>query len=160
MFNLLKVNLLYVKIGVAAVLGSLVFYSGSVYGSYKTSKAEIKKCESKQQELVKEFKEYKIQSNVTILELQKNADKWRVALYEAKANAIKSAKEQEKQNSDIRAVTNALTRRIENPITIIKETKNGCTLNDVIINTDASDGLRNCFSQGDPSKCVTSNSNN
>lgn len=151
------INYLYMSL---AALGAItMFWFGMMYGENITTRKERKVCTLEKAATVAEFEAYRLQTNKNIEVLKKNADDWKNALTDAQIRAIESARKQGEQREQVRVVTKTLTNTIEKQIPVIKETKNGCTLQDIIINTDASDRLRNCYSAKDPASCATNSSN-
>ena len=151
------INYFYISLGALAAI--TMFWFGTMFGENTATRNERKVCTLEKAATIAEFEAYRLQTNKNIEVLKKNADDWKNALSDAQIRAIESARKQNEQKQQVRVVTNTLTKTIEKQIPVIKETKNGCTLQDIIINTDASDRLRNCYSAENPASCATSGRN-
>lgn len=139
----------------AAVAVALVFYFGFMAGKSATIMSERKYTEKKIAECSEAFSKYKKDNEATVAILQKNANDWKDALESAQNRAIQSSREITRQQNATREITNLLNRQNIDNKSITRGNKNGCTLSDVVVNTDTSDRLRNCYGSADPRQCAS-----
>ena len=128
------------------VLGSLVI--GIPIGKYVEHSKNSVVIASLNTAYLSEIDKYK--SNETLL--LKNIDDWKSAYTLARNTSITAIQSQNNNTASVNKVTDKLKAKSNTHI-IIREIKNECKASDIIVNTDASDRLRNCFTSPDPSTC-------
>jgi t-SNARE complex subunit (syntaxin) len=129
------------------------FYGGFLFGKVVGVNSERVYAQKQISECRTSLENYKSETNEVIEKLKQNSKEWQTSLENAQKRAVTSARTQETKKDEVRYLTKTLTKTQTVVKPIIRETKNGCSLSDITINTDYADRLRNCYSASNPQEC-------